>query len=259
MNDKARDEFTKLVNTVAKLRGPEGCPWDREQTHNSLKRYAIEEAYEVIEAIDSSNSTKLEDELGDLLLQVLLHAQIASESDEFDIGDVCRVHREKLMRRHPHVFADTEVAGVDDVLHNWEQIKRTEPGYDDRESVLDGIPESLPALMRAAKISKKAARTGFDWPDIHAIFDKLEEEKQELKEAIDSENKAEVKEEIGDLLFTVVNIARFAGIDPEEALRDMLHKFTYRFNRIEESARSSGRDIHDMTIEEMDQVWEESK
>ena len=173
MQDRVRDEFEKLVETVAKLRSPEGCPWDREQTHDSLKRFAIEETYELVEAIDSGEVSRLRDELGDVLLQVLLHAQMASEEDQFGIADVCRTIREKLYRRHPHVFGETQVSGVEDVLVNWEQIKRCEPGYDERESVLDGVPQSLPALMRAAEISKRAARTGFDWPDIHAIFGKL--------------------------------------------------------------------------------------
>lgn len=259
MDEKIRDEFAKLVDTVRRLRSPGGCPWDREQTHDSLKRYAIEETYEVVEAIEHGDPSELEDELGDLMLQVLLHAQIASEEGHFDIGDVCRVHREKLIRRHPHVFADREVAGVDEVLTNWEQIKLTEPGYEERESVLDGVPESLPALMRAAKLSKKAARTGFDWPNIHSIFGKLEEETGELREAVDSEDKSRIKEELGDLLFVIVNISRWAGIDPEEALRDMLKKFTYRFQKIEDHARQSGRDIHDMTLQEMDRVWDEAK
>jgi tetrapyrrole methylase family protein/MazG family protein len=259
LSDKIRDEFGKLIDTVARLRGPGGCPWDRQQTHASLKRYAIEETYEVVEAIDGGDPGKLREELGDLMLQVLLHAQIASEAGQYDVGDVCRTLREKLIRRHPHVFADREVSGVDEVLTNWEQIKRKEPGYEERESVLDGVPESLPALMRAAKLSKKAARTGFDWPDIHAVFGKLEEETRELREAVDSESEERIKEEIGDLLFTVVNISRFAGIDPEEALRDMLTKFAYRFQKIEERARQSGRDIRDMTLEEMDRVWNEAK
>jgi tetrapyrrole methylase family protein/MazG family protein len=259
MQDRASKEFAELVETVAKLRSPDGCPWDREQTHDSLKRFAIEETYEVVEAIDSGDMGRLRDELGDLMLQVLLHAQMATEEGQFDITDVCRTIREKLHRRHPHVFGETEVSGVEDVLVNWEKIKSCEPGYDERESVLDGVPESLPALMRAADLSRKAARTGFDWPDIHAIFGKLKEEIRELEAAIDGANKAEIKGEIGDLLFTVVNIARWAETDPEEALRDMLKKFTYRFNRIEQRARETGRNIREMTLEEMDKVWDEAK
>ena len=259
MQDRIAEEFTKLVETVARLRAPGGCPWDHEQTHESLKRFAIEETYEVVEAIDSGDMGRLKDELGDLLLQVLLHAQMASESHEFDMADVCRTIREKLLRRHPHVFGDAQVSGVEDVLHNWEQIKRCEPGYDERESVLDGVPQTLPALMRASELSKKAARTGFDWPDIHSIFDKLDEEVRELRDAIDRASDPEIKDEIGDLLFTVVNIARWSRVDPEEALRDMLRKFVHRFSRIEERARETGRDIHEMTLEEMDSVWDEAK
>ena len=254
-----REEFAALVETVARLRGPGGCPWDREQTHASLKRYVIEETYEVIDAIDSGEPAKLEDELGDLLLQVLLHAQISSETNGFDIADVCARIREKLQRRHPHVFADAQVSGVEDVLHNWEQIKRAEPGNEDRESVLDGVPKSLPALMRAAKISKKAARTGFDWPEIGAIVEKLREETAELEEAVAKGDKNEVRAEIGDLLFTIVNLARFQGIDPEEALTEMLGRFVMRFNRIEAVAAQNGRNIADMTIDEMDAIWNVAK
>lgn len=256
---KAAEEFVELVNTVARLRAPGGCPWDRQQTHETLKRYAIEETYEVVEAIESADPSKLKEELGDLLLQVLLHARIAEEHGEYDIADVCRTIREKLRRRHPHVFGEVEVAGVDEVLHNWEQIKRAEPGYEDRESALDGVPESLPALMRAAKLSKKAARTGFDWPDIRAVFDKLSEETAELKAAVESNDTAHIREEIGDLLFTVVNIARHADVDPEEALRLMLKKFAARFGRIEDHARSTGREIGQLTLDEMDSVWNEAK
>ena len=258
-DDRARDEFAALVETVARLRAPGGCPWDREQTHASLKRYVIEETYEVIDAIDSGDPSKIEDELGDLLLQVLLHAQISAETDGFNIADVCARIREKLQRRHPHVFADTEVSGVDEVLHNWEQIKRAEPGNEERKSALDGVPRSLPALMRAAKLSKKAARTGFDWPEVGAIVEKLREETAELEEAVAKGDTNEVRAEIGDLLFTIVNIARFQGIDPEEALTEMLGRFSSRFTRIESDAAEKGRDISDMTLEEMDAVWNQAK
>lgn len=253
------DDFRKLVDTVAVLRSPNGCPWDREQTHQSLKRHAIEETYEMIEAIESDDPMKLKDELGDVLLQVMLHSQMASEAGQFDIGDVIRNIDAKLRRRHPHVFSDVEVSGVDDVITNWEQIKSEEPGYNERKSALDGVPESMPALMRAAKIGKKAARTGFDWPDVYAVFAKLKEETRELEEVIDGDDKDKIREEIGDLLFTVVNISRFACVDPEDALRYMLRKFAYRFGRIEEYAEKTGRDIDQMTLEEMDSVWEEAK
>ena len=259
MSDRVRDEFAALVETVARLRGPGGCPWDRKQTHASLKPYAIEETYEVLEAIDGGDPTKLEDELGDLLLQVLLHAQISSEAEGFDIADVCARIREKLQRRHPHVFADTQVSGVDDVLRNWEQIKRAEKGNESRKSALDGVPKSLPALMRAADLSKKAARTGFDWPEISAVFDKLREETGELEQAVATGDKAAVSAEIGDLLFAVVNIARFEGVDAEGALRDMLERFAGRFKHIEQEAAEQGRSIEDMTLEEMDAIWDRAK
>lgn len=259
MNERAKKEFAELLETVSTLRSPNGCPWDRKQTHESLKKYAIEETYELVESIESGDPQKLKDELGDVMLQVLLHAQMAKENDQFDIADVCQNLREKLQRRHPHVFSDVEVNGVDDVLTNWEKIKRSEPGYDDRVSILDGVPASLPALMRAAKLSKKAARTGFDWPNVYAIIDKLKEEIQELEEAIESGSQELVQDEIGDLLFTVVNIARFQGIDPEESLRRMLDRFIERFSKIEEHARETGRNISDMTLAEMDEVWDAAK
>lgn len=256
---RIRDEFAALVETVARLRGPGGCPWDQKQTHDSLKPYAVEETYEVLEAIESGAPAKLEDELGDLLLQVLLHAQISSEIDGFDIADVCARIREKLHRRHPHVFADTQVSGVDDVLHNWEQIKRAEKLNESRKSALDGVPKSLPALMRAAELSKKAARTGFDWPEIAAVFEKLREETGELEEAVAKGDKDAASAEIGDLLFAAVNIARFEGVDPEQALRDMLARFTRRFQHIEQEAAEKGRSIEDMTLAEMDAIWDRAK
>ena len=259
MSDRIKEEFASLVKTVATLRGPNGCPWDKKQTHDSLKPYAIEETYEVIEAIDSGDPAKLEDELGDLLLQVLLHAQIASETENFDVADVCTRIREKLHRRHPHVFSDTQVSGVDDVLRNWEQIKRNEKANQSRKSALDGVPKNLPALMRAADISKKAARTGFDWPDIAAVFDKLREETVELEEAVAKGDKAEIASEIGDVLFAVVNIARFEKIDAEGALRDMIERFTRRFMHIEMQAENTNRSVSDMTLNEMDAIWNQAK
>ena len=259
MEDQTLEAFAALVRTVSELRGPGGCPWDRRQTHQSLKRYAIEETYEVVDAIESAAADRLEDELGDLLLQVLLHAQIARESGEFDIAGVCGRINEKLRRRHPHVFGGLEVDGVDEVLHNWEQIKRAEPGNEDRSSVLDGVPRSLPALMRAEKLSKKAARTGFDWPNVEAIVDKLREETAELEEAVREGDHDRTAAEIGDILFTVVNIARFQQVDPEEALRGMLDRFAARFRVIETRAAQEGRSVQDMTLDEMDRVWEEAK
>lgn len=259
MTADAGAEFQKLVDVVAELRGEQGCPWDRKQTHESLKGYAIEETYEVVDAIDQGSMPKLKEELGDFMLQALLHAEIARENGHFDMADVCRTIREKLIRRHPHVFGEVEVSGVDDVLHNWEEIKSAEPGYEDRESVLDGVPNSLPALIRATEISKRASKIGFEWPDISGVLDKLREESDELSAAIEGGDKDETRHEIGDLLFVIVNIARFLDIDPEESLREMLKRFSGRFRLIEERAKSSGRKVSDMTLEEMDAVWDEAK
>lgn len=259
MTDRVTEEFRKLVDVVAALRGPGGCPWDREQDHASLRKYLIEEAYEVVDAIDHGSDRKLEEELGDLLLQVLLHAQIAGEEGRFDIADVCEVHRQKLVRRHPHVFGEVEVSGVDDVLHNWDEIKSREPGREAITSAIGGVPSSLPALMRATEISKRAAKTGFEWPNMAGVMDKLREETAELEEAIESGETEKIKSEIGDLLFTVVNIARWAKVDAEESLREMLDRFRDRFTAIEDHAREQGRSIGDLTIDEMDAIWNQAK
>jgi len=259
MVDRIKEEFKAVVEVVAALRGPGGCPWDRQQDHATLRKYLIEEAYEVVDAIDQGSHGKLEDELGDLLLQILLHAQLAAEEGHWDIADVCERIRRKLIRRHPHVFGQVEVAGVDEVLHNWEEIKATEPGREDAASAIGGVPKSLPALMRAAEISKRAARTGFEWPDAGAVLDKLREETAELEQARASGDVEKVKSEIGDLLFTLVNIARWSKVDPEEALREMLGRFEVRFALIEARARASGRSVAELTIGEMDEIWNEAK
>jgi tetrapyrrole methylase family protein / MazG family protein len=259
MTDNTRDEFAKLVDVVAELRGEHGCPWDRKQTHASLRPYAVEETYELVDAIDQGVDSKLRDELGDVLLQVLLHSQLAGERNAFDIGDVCTTIREKLIRRHPHVFGEVKVSGVDDVLHNWEAIKSGEPGHEDRKSVLDGVPRSLPALIRATEISRRASKVGFDWEKVGDILDKLREESGELAEAIEGGNVEEIQHEVGDLLFVVVNIARYLEIDAEDSLRGMLERFSSRFRRIEEHAKSTGRKVSDMTLREMDAVWDEAK
>ncbi|MDO8587601.1 MAG: nucleoside triphosphate pyrophosphohydrolase [Armatimonadota bacterium] len=259
MIDEAANEFAKLVDVVAELRGENGCPWDKKQTHDSLRPYLVEETYEVLDAIDHGSDGKLKEELGDVLLQALLHAELARERGAFDIGDVCRVIREKLIRRHPHVFGEVKVSGVEDVLHNWEVIKAGEPGYEDRKSALDGVPKSLPALIRATEISKRASKVGFDWPKVTDILDKLREESEELSEAIASGRTEDVSREIGDTLFVIVNVARYLGIDAEDSLREMLDRFSSRFGQIEERARSTGRQVSDMTLEEMDAVWDEAK
>lgn len=252
-------EFDRLVEIIARLRGPDGCPWDREQTSESIKPNLLEEAYEVLEAIDNADMPELCSELGDFMMQAVFHAQFAAERGDFTIEDSLRSINEKLIRRHPHVFGETQVAGSDEVLHNWEEIKRTEKGYEKRTSVLDGVPSAMPALARAMEISKKAAKAGFEWPNIEAVVDKMEEEVGELKQELAAGDRTRIFEEIGDLLFTVVNVARWSKVDPEDALRVMIARFSARFRRIEDAARESGRSVEDMTIQEMDAVWDRVK
>jgi len=244
-------EFDRLVEIIARLRGPDGCPWDREQTSESIKPNLLEEAYEVLEAIDNADMPELCSELGDFMMQAVFHAQFAAERGDFTIEDSLRSINEKLIRRHPHVFADTEVVGSDEVLHNWEEIKRTEKGYEKRTA--------MPALARAMEISKKAAKAGFEWPDLDAVVAKMEEETGELKAELAAGDRGRILEEIGDLLFTVVNVARWKGVDPEDALRVMVERFSDRFRRMERAARDAGRRIEDMSIAEMDAVWDRVK
>lgn len=253
------DSFDRLIETVAALRAPGGCPWDREQTHQSLKRYFVEEVYEALQAIDDGDDQELKGELGDVLLQVALHAQIADEGDRFNIDDVCEAITEKLVRRHPHVFGSVDVDGVDQVLTNWEAIKDEEKGLTGQESALDGIPQSLPSLLLALEVSKKAARLGFEWPDIDGVFDKMHEEISELKGAMRTGRAEEVEAEIGDLLFTIVNIARWSNVDPEISLRSMVRRFSARFQAMEDLARAQGRDMETMSLEEWDALWTQVK
>ena len=256
MTEKA---FEKLVDIMARLRSEDGCPWDREQTHETLKKYLIEESYEVIDAIDSGDMDELRGELGDLMLQVLFHAQLAKERKDFDINDVIEAISEKLIHRHPHVFGETEVSCAEEVLHRWEEIKRGEKGYEDRTSVLDGAPNTLPALSRAMEISKRAARTGFEWPNIEAVVDKVEEEIAELKVELAADDKDRIADELGDLLFTIVNVARWKDVDPEDALRRMTKRFAARFRFIEKNANDSDRSLESLSISEMDAIWEKAK
>ena len=253
-------DFEALREVMARLRDPQtGCPWDREQTPQTLRNYVIEEAYEVVEAIDSGSSAKLSEELGDLLLQVVFHAQLASESGAFTLPDVSRQIVEKLIRRHPHVFSTVTVSGSDEVLTNWEQIKRAEPGYEDRKGILDGIPPALPALMRAAEVSKRVAKVGFEWPSTPEVLDKVEEELAELRAEIAAGQTARAGDELGDLLFTLVNVARRLGIDPEDSLRRMTFRFAARFRHIEQHAEGTGRAVSELTLAEMEAVWQRAK
>ena len=257
--EQRKKRFDDLVWVMDRLRGEGGCPWDREQTHQTLKRYLIEECYETLDAIDSGDMDELVEELGDVLLQVVFHAQLATEEGIFDIDDVCARIVDKLVRRHPYVFSDLAVADTAEVLRNWETIKKAEKGEGWRDSVLDGVPSGLPALMRAMEISKRAVKAGFEWEKLDDVLSKLDEEVQELRHAIKLSDPERIADEIGDLLFTAVNVARWKKIDPEEALRTMLNRFAARFRYIEERARTNGRNLEEMTLAEMDSLWEEAK
>jgi tetrapyrrole methylase family protein/MazG family protein len=253
--------LARLVDLMALLRGPRGCPWDREQTHASLKPYAIEETYEVLEAIDSGFPPKLCEELGDLLLQIVFHAQLAAEAEAFDIDTVITVISEKLIRRHPHVFADVTVTGAAEVIENWERIKGEEKSGE-RSSALDGVPKGLPALMKAEKLQSKASKVGFDWPEIDGSLRKAHGEFREFEAALqskDSERQERLAEELGDILFTLANVARFLRIDPEMALEQANTKFLGRFQWMEEQSSAKGRKLEEMTPEELDGFWEAAK
>jgi len=249
--------FEKLCEIVAKLRGPGGCPWDREQTHESLLPALIEEAYEVTEAAREKNDAHFREELGDLLLLVVMHAEIASETDRFNIDDVVRDISEKLIRRHPHVFGTSDARDSGAVLKQWEAIKRDEKKTD--AHYLASLPKALPALMRAQKAQSKAARVNFDWTDVRDVVAKLEEELRELKQAMASADPARIEEEIGDVLFAVVNLARKCRLDAESALQRGTNKFVTRFNRLEDQLQRQGKRLGDVDLAEMDAIWDEIK
>ncbi|MGE5709046.1 MAG: nucleoside triphosphate pyrophosphohydrolase [Nitrospira sp.] len=272
------ERFHKLVNLMAALRAPNGCPWDRKQTHESLKPYLLEETYEVLDTIDQQDWKKLPEELGDVLLQVLFHSQIASEAGSFTIDDVLEQLADKLIRRHPHVFPngskDPTPTNADQVLARWEDIKRSERQAAGRpESVLDGVPNTLPALLRAYQIQARASRVGFDWthdqPGFDQVLAKIEEEIRELRMALrlpqadretpGSKRQEEIASEFGDVLFSLVNLARFVKVNPEDALRQSINRFAERFQYIEAQATASGRTINDLSVEEMNRLWEDAK
>ena len=250
--------FKRLLDIMAQLRSPEGCPWDREQTPQSLKPYLIEETYEVLEAIDQNNDENIAEELGDLLLQVVFHAQIASEESRFTIDDVTQAISDKLIRRHPHVFGDVEAKTPDEVVKNWESIKAKEKPKK-KTSVLDGVPPQLPALFKARRLQEKAARVGFDWDDIDDVAAKVKEETQELVQAKKSGQQQHIEEEFGDLLFSLVNLARYLNICPEEALTQTNNKFRRRFQYIEQELSQVKKTPQEATLEEMDALWEKAK
>jgi tetrapyrrole methylase family protein/MazG family protein len=253
--------FTELVEVMARLRAPNGCPWDREQTHATLKPYLLEETYEALEAIDIGDDDELCKELGDVLLQVVFHAQIAAEENRFGIEEVARAIVDKLIRRHPHVFADVEVDGSEQVLQNWEQIKKQERQElgDATPSLLDGIPKQLPALMRAQRMQARVSRQGFDWDQIAGPLDKVEEEFAELRQAWASGETPAIEDEFGDLLFALVNTGRFLNVDSEQALRQSTDKFERRFRALEEAVRTSGREISALSLQELDVIWDDIK
>ncbi len=254
-NDYLR-QFKRLVDIMEKLR--EKCPWDKQQTHKSLIPYIIEEAYEVVEAIEEEKDDRLCEELGDLLLQIVFQSQIASERGAFDIGDVAEGISDKLIRRHPHVFGSERAETSEDVKKRWEEIKLKEKGSS-RKSLMDGIPKGMPALLQARRIQERAAEVGFDWEDIYGVLDKVEEEVGELREAIKKENKEKIMDELGDLLFVLVNIGRWMNINPEEALRGTSYKFIERFKYIEKVSQDMGVPLKDMDLYEMEEIWQRSK
>ena len=251
--------FSRLVALMARLREPGGCPWDRKQTPESLKPFLIEECYEVVDAIEEGAPDQVKEELGDLLFQILFHARIAEEQDQFTITDVVTGIHEKMTRRHPHVFGDEQLSTDKEVLSNWEEIKKKEKGYEDRRSILEGVPRTLPSLLRAHRLQERAARIGFDWSHLQEALPKLDEEIGELKASLHTGNAEKVEEELGDVFFMLVNLSRFLGVDPEQALRKTISKFVHRFRYIEESAANSGRNLADMTLDEMEALWQESK
>ncbi len=246
--------FEELVSIMSKLRSKEGCEWDRQQTHESLKSYLIEEAFELIEAIDELDEEKMKEELGDLLLQVVFHSQIASERGAFQINDVLRYLNEKLVRRHPHVFGDSPGYSY----QQWEKIKSQEKG-EEKSSSIGKVNYALPALSLARRIQENAAAVGFDWPDVSGALEKIDEETRELREVIQKDEKQKLEEELGDLLFAIVNVARFLDLDPEVALRKATEKFIRRFQVVEDFVRARGLDMKKLSLAQLDALWEEVK
>lgn len=251
---------TKLLEIMARLRNPEGgCPWDLEQNFATIAPYTVEEAYEVADAIARNDMDGLREELGDLLLQVVFHAQMAKEGDLFSFEDVAAAINDKMIRRHPHVFGDAEIADATAQTANWETIKAAERKKKTRDRVLDDVPGALPALMRAQKLQSRAARVGFDWPDVRGVMAKIAEETIEVDEAIKANDQNHIAEEIGDLLFAVVNLARFTGVDAEDALRNANAKFTRRFEAVEDGVNASGKGFDSTTLDEMEAFWVAAK
>ncbi len=246
-----------LVDIVRILRAPGGCQWDGEQTHSSIRRNLLEEAYEVVEAIDNDDVAGMKEELGDVLLQVVFHSSIEQDAGRFDLNDVADGVCKKLIYRHPHVFGDVTVSSTGEILANWEELKKQEKGQSTQADAVDAVARSLPALWRAEKVQKKAAKAGFDWPDVSGPLDKLDEEIDEVRAAVEGDG--DVAEELGDLLFAAVKVCRFLDVDPEFALHAASDKFAARFRRVEETVLSSGRAMEDVTLGELEAIWDAIK
>jgi tetrapyrrole methylase family protein/MazG family protein len=267
----AGEWFEKLAAVQARLRAPDGCPWDREQTHASLRTYLIEEAYEVLEALESGDDAKFAEEMGDLLLQIVFHSQIAKEEGRFSVSDVIREVHDKMVRRHPHVFGEKHAKNTAEVLKKWEQIKKEERAAAGKKngdglkqegkagSLLDGVSRALPAALEGFQLTRRAARIGFDWDSVEGVFDKMNEEAAELRHALSANDTKKTEEEMGDLLFAAVNLARFLHIDPEISLKKANAKFSTRFRKMEELAAKNGKALADVPREQMEEFWETAK
>jgi tetrapyrrole methylase family protein/MazG family protein len=247
----------KLIEIMDALRAPDGCPWDREQTRKTLIPFLIEETYEVVEALDANDPARIREELGDLLFQIVFHARLAKENGEFTMGDVVAGIHEKMVSRHPHVFGSASCNTSEEVLKQWNEIKKREGKH--IRSLLDGVPSSLPSLMRAQMLQHRASKAGFDWHRTEEVVEKLDEEVDEFKSALTTGDRALMEEELGDMLFTVVNISRFIKVNPEDTLRRTIDRFVRRFEHMEGRAKESGRDFSTLTPAQMDELWEESK
>jgi tetrapyrrole methylase family protein/MazG family protein len=252
-----QNNFQKLLDIMSTLRSEKGCPWDKEQTRESLKPFLIEETYEVFEAIDEADPEKIKEELGDLLFQIVFHCQIAKELGEFDMDDVIKKISSKMIARHPHVFGEEILETSEEVLKQWEYRKKEEGKL--KESILEGIPKEMPALIRAQRLQARAARVGFDWKRIEDVIEKLDEELKEFRSAINSKDQKEIEDELGDIFFVLVNISRFVGVNPEDALRKTISKFISRFRYIEMKAADMNKSLSEMTLDEMDALWDEAK
>jgi tetrapyrrole methylase family protein/MazG family protein len=257
--DKTVYTFSDLLNIMTTLRSPDGCPWDREQDHESLMPYFVEETYEALDAIKRYDIDEMIEELGDVLLQIVFHAQIGSEDGYFDMNDIIQSISEKMVSRHPHVFSDVDVENSDEVLTNWNKIKQEEKNHKDNSDVMEALPQMLPTLIKAEKIQKIAAKVGFDWPTVDGAVDKLKEEMDEVCEELENVSHDKLQEELGDLIFSIVNVCRMKKISPELALETTNKKFIDRFKFIENTLKNDGKEFEEMTLEELDFIWEKAK